>query len=495
MNISRATFKGDVTLNNAKVGGQLSMDGSTFEGKVNLIGAKVGGTVDMSCATFKGAVTMASLDLASSLYMQNKANFNGEVNLIGAKVGGTLNMSGSAFEGTVNMDKLGVASSLFMNDEAAFKGDVILRSGRVGGQLAMNGSTFKGAVTMEGLEVVGDLFMSDKATFKGDVNLIGVGVGGQLVMTGTAFEGAVIMEGLEVAGSLFLRDDAHFAESVSLIFATVGSTLDLSGADIGALDLTGAEIAGELRLGSGQHPRTRWRKDGWMILRNAHAGALQDRVDDDGANEKEDAWPAALQLDGFTYDRLGGLAGSGGEADMLARDSGWYVGWLERDSTYSPQPYEQLAGVFRAAGHTAKAHDILYAGRDRARRELARARWLGLGFLSASWWGLSLLKCTIGYGLGVRYFRALWWVAGFTILGAVVHWWGSGQVPKPDIFLLGWLSFDQLLPIAELDKDHAGLIAEGVLERWALAYFYFHKLIGWLLASFLVAGLSGLTQK
>jgi hypothetical protein len=38
-------------------------------------------------------------------------------------------------------------------------------------------------------------------------------------------------------------------------------------------------------------------------------------------------------------------------------------------------------------------------------------------------------------------------------------------------------------------------IAEGILAWRALTYFHLHKPVGWLLASFLVAGLSGLTQK
>lgn len=111
------------------------------------------------------------------------------------------------------------------------------------------------------------------------------------------------------------------------------------------------------------------------------------------------------------------------------------------------------------------------------------------------WWGLVLLERAIGYGLGYRYFWSPGWATLFTAIGGCVFWAGAGQVPEPDIFRLIWLSFDQLLPIAELNRDHAGLIAEGVLERWALAYFYVHKLIGWLLASFLMAGLSGLTQE
>jgi hypothetical protein len=50
-----------------------------------------------------------------------------------------------------------------------------------------------------------------------------------------------------------------------------------------------------------------------------------------------------------------------------------------------------------------------------------------------------------------------------------------------------------LLPIIKLNKKHEDVIQhlpEGV--RW---YFYVHQIVGYVLASFLVAGLAGLTKK
>lgn len=487
LSLAGATVWGDVKLIGASISGPLSMRGSTFKGDVNLCTAKAGGQITMNGATFEGAVNMDGLEAASSLFMSDRAAFKGDVIVRGGRVAGQVLMAGSSFEGTVNMNSFEVAGSLFMNHKATFKGDVDLHGAKVGGQLEMDGSAFEAVVEMDSLEVVGSLFMGDKATFNRGVRLHGAKVGGHLEMDGATFEDAVTMDSLTVTGSLFIRHDAHFAKPLALVFAKIDGNLDISGGEFCELDLTGTQIAGELRMGSHDHRRTLWPESGgMMVLRNTHAGALQDRVDDGQTNDNNDAWPAALQLDGFIYDRLGGFSGGGDEADMLGRNSTWYAkDWLERDPTYSPQPYEQLAGVFRAAGHTAKAQDILYAGRERARQLSTGIKWLGL----------TALKLTIGYGLGIRYFRALWWVAGFTILGAVMHWWGAGQASDPDIFRLAWLSFDQLLPIAELDEDHASLIAEGVLNRWALAYFYIHKLVGWLLASFLIAGFSGLTQK
>ena len=66
-----------------------------------------------------------------------------------------------------------------------------------------------------------------------------------------------------------------------------------------------------------------------------------------------------------------------------------------------------------------------------------------------------------------------------------------------------FVSLDQLLPIVTLDKTHDALIFGDSSTRpptasqpyWIQVYFYGHKIAGWVLGSFIVAGLAGLTQK
>jgi hypothetical protein len=190
---------------------------------------------------------------------------------------------------------------------------------------------------------------------------------------------------------------------------------------------------------------------------------------------------------------------------MMERPSGWFVGWLARDLDFSPQPYEHLASLFKRAGDPNKANDILYAARER-RRHLAlskvddRGRPKDREVLNGI--GLWALRLTIGYGLGNRYFRALWWVGGFTLVGALVLMAG-GQASAARCPTLFFASFDQLLPIITLDKAHDTLIFGDSSARpkinpqpyWVRVYFYFHAMVGWLLGSFITAGLTGLTQR
>ena len=125
--------------------------------------------------------------------------------------------------------------------------------------------------------------------------------------------------------------------------------------------MTGAHINGEFRLGSNQHPSVKWQDGAKLTLRNTETGALQDR---------SDAWPKEIELDGFTYNRLGGMAGDG-TSDLTRRDVSWFKEWLAKQQPYSPQPYEQLSSVFMKVGHKQKAVAILYESEERERTEVA----------------------------------------------------------------------------------------------------------------------------
>jgi hypothetical protein len=175
---------------------------------------------------------------------------------------------------------------------------------------------------------------------------------------------------------------------------------------------------------------------------------------------------------------------------MLLRDPHWYADWLARDPTFTRQPYQQLASVFRAAGDPDRAGMVLYAARD---RELAE-NWRSGDYLGAA--GLWLLKVTIGYGIGDRTFRVLYWVAGLTAFGALVLRFSSEARVRGLAWRLG-ASLDHLLPIVELNKEFADFFHDPERKRlygWQLTYFAVHALVGYVLGGFVVAGLTGLTQ-
>jgi hypothetical protein len=425
--------------------------------------------------------------------------FERPAKLQGIQIEGLLSFEGSAFaaQGTE-------AASLDM------------KIAKIGGQLNLHGVMVAGRLNLNGAAVGQHLLMGQGASFQ-DVDLVAAKIGAQLNMglrkdsekeCGATFSGLLILDYLEVGGDVVLRD-TRCKKLVSLIFAHLRGSLDLSGSELTQLDCSGTRIEGELSLGSAQHSKTTWREHAGLNLdlRNLHVGALQDRMDRiaeqpvkrpwwiGDRDQWEDAWPAKMELDGFTYDRLGGYGGTtegntdldcNYDVDMQARDVRWYLKWLARDHSYSPQPYEQLARTFRATGHPSKANCILYISRRRARTEA----WRQGEYLR--WLGSCVLDWTIGYGLGGRYFLALLWVIAFAAIGTGVLYC-SGQPSEglgPGLPARFFYSLNQLLPIVEFEKyDNVELAG------WVAYFFYFQKLIGWVLGSFLIAGLAGLTQK
>ena len=328
-------------------------------------------------------------------------------------------------------------------------------------------------VRLSGLESTHSISF-EGSMFTAALNLDRARIGGQLDMTGAKCTGTLIMEALTVGRDLFMREGAEFREKVNLIFASIGSNLDLSGAKLSSLDMTGTRVQGELRLGSGHQPKPIWDEDkeSRLTLRNAVVGALQDR-------HEEGAWPGNLDLGGFTYTRLGGFQSEEGGSDIAARKAAWFIDWLKKDQSYTPQPYHQLASVLRAMGHMEAVNAILFAGKERERHE-ARG-W--------KWWGLSLLKWVIGYGYGYRYFFSLFWVVAITLIGVFVLATVDNGAPST-LAQKAAFSFDLLLPIIKLDESH-----KIMFEGWQRYYFYVHQLMGFVLGSFVVAGLSGITKK
>ena len=168
---------------------------------------------------------------------------------------------------------------------------------------------------------------------------------------------------------------------------------------------------------------------------------------------------------------------------MTARSNEWLLGWLAKqdgfETSYNPQPFAQLAKALRETGYPGKADAILFAARNHE-RDSPTTSWLTKAILWVQW-GL------IGYGY--HNWIALLWFAGLTGLGT----WAcgksafGGRMRRSQRY---WYSVDMALPIIELNKRHEAVKLTGGVP----VYFYFHKMAGFVLVSFVIAGLSGLTK-
>jgi hypothetical protein len=486
--LDQCRFEKPIDFELLEVVGTLSLEASWVNGGVMLRHAKIDDQLNMSRATFAQTVNCDGLQVGRHLLMREKATFKGDVILIAAKIDGQLDMRGSTFEQTVNGNGLHVGRNLFMREAATFKGDVILIGARIDGQLDMRGSTFEQKVDGDGLQIGRHLLMREKTTFRGDVTLDNAYIQGQLDMSDSTFEQKVDGSSLQVSQHLFMQNST-FRQPTSLIFARVGADLDLRGACFASLDLTGAKVTQELRLAD-MGSTVLWQA--WVgggssfKLRNAQVGTLQDALK---------CWPCAIDLEGFTYGHLGGF---GATATDDARDrsiSDWKA-WLAKDGglshRYSPRPYAQLASVLVAAGRRDYANSILFAARERERAEARRShRW-------PRWLWLSALSYLFGYGIGIYTFRVLFWILGSVAAGTAVLWFLAPAANAKGVFWCAGASLDRLLPIIQLNKEFADFFNDPGRQRLTggvIAFFAALGLWGWVLGSFLIAAVSGLTQR
>ena len=464
LELDGSKFKSKLRMNSLQVGSSLFMRKVTTYDEVVLNGTRIDETLDMDGSKFKGKLHMNSLKTGSSLFMRSVAAYD-EVVLNGARIGETLEMDGSKFKAKLHMNKVQVESSMFMRDKAEFD-EVVLNNIKVGSTLDMNSSKFKGKLHMNSLHVSSSLYMINRAEFD-KVVLIGARIDGSVEMDNSEFNDTLHIENLNVNGNFFLRN-GEVKNKMYLIFARIGISLSISGSNFRYLNLTGTQISDEFCLGSGIHLPAKWEKESELILRNAKAGTLQDLPG---------AWPDKIELIGFTYSQLGGL----GEVEtysMPKRNVSWMKEWMEKQKYYSPQPYEQLGKVLRKSGYKSKANNILFEGKMRELRE------------SNCSTRISLFLQLIFVGFGYRYRFAFIWVIALTCIGTfVLQSTGQGSANGMPCGLS--YSLDMLLPIIRLNESHYTVKLIG----FAKYYFYFHIISGYALASFLIAGLSGITKK
>ncbi|HEX3066918.1 MAG TPA: hypothetical protein VHQ39_15610, partial [Dongiaceae bacterium] len=203
-----------------------------------------------------------------------------------------------------------------------------------------------------------------------------------------------------------------------------------------------------------------------LSLRNVSAGALED--------VSASSWPAEVDLEGFTYTRLGGFGTP--VADQHAAST--YTDLLERQSVYSPPSYMQLATVFRNSGYADKADWILFKGKL---RELDESIYRPDRFIF-----LFIYCITTGFGIYPQ--LAALWVILLVVIGTFIF----GRDKRRELSEASWFdraiySLDMLIPVIHLRKSNYEFEPASTRARY---YLYFHRLAGFLLASVLVASMT-----
>lgn len=450
----------------AKIQGDLNLaDGFTARGGVNLLRAKIDGDLNCNGGHFINpaeegmkdsgtALDAERLSVKGAVFLGDGFCAEGAVNLHGAEIAGVLQCDKGVFKNSTreNLPSTGdaiIAESLSaadvrLRDEFHAEGRVILRRARIDGDLDCEGGTFlggnKGALYLESATVGGDAYLRNKFKAEGEVRLIGAKIAGDLVCDGAKFD-QFVAYAMTVERTFFWQN-----------------------------------------IEEGENAE--------LYCKDASVGLLAD---------ERASWPlkGKLFVDGFVYRRI-----SAGPSSSEQR-----LEWLRRQGNFTPQPYHQLAKVLRNEGDDQGARRVLYEMEKRKHQEGSHS-W------AVQFWGL-IFRGTIGYGIYPRW--ALRWLLLLIVLGCGAYWNGysrgaitptnkeayeafhrnGGPPPNYQHFSALVYSAEHCFPLVNMgqkeawtpDPNRLGLAKFLRVFRWC------QILLGWALATFFVAGVTGIARK
>ena len=442
--------------------------GVRVEGRVRFIGAKIGGQLNFRESHFEGhdgaAVSLHEATVTRSLYLRG-STFNGKVDLSGSSIGGRVDARGAVFHRNrglaIDMKGSRVDRGIQL-DGAQVDGELRIVAGRAGAYLRARKHRGRHArfvaPTLRDIERYGE----------GRDDLDPLSGSAVLIERTTIARDITLSDGTEIQGLVVRRcevgDDLRL-EGAVLLAAPSGLGLDASGTGVG-----GALILHQAQESSGS-----------IDLSHASVQRLDDRL----------PWSCdELDIDGFTYRAIVGRDPRK-EVDLRLE-------WLRAQRTFSGQPYEQLASVYRTAGYPDQARTVLWR-RDVDLRKEGR---LTLPSRLASWIFGSLV------GHGYRLHRALGWLLVLWLGGAfVLHGgWDRGAVDlagrKPEdqrvrcpvakpCFSPLLLSLDLVVPIVEVGQQSSWIPTRQPWQTIAAG----QAAAGWALTTAAVAGYARKIQR
>jgi hypothetical protein len=160
--------------------------------------------------------------------------------------------------------------------------------------------------------------------------------------------------------------------------------------------------------------------------------------------------------------------------------------WLRlNEDGYKPQPYEQLTIAYRRAGWNEATREAAIE-KQRRRRE-------GQSAIGKAW----NILMDVGLGYGHKTWRALGWIALLVVLGSAIfsiahpaHFTPAKAATEIPPFQPIVYTLDVMVPVINLNQ-RASWIAHSYAAWVSVAY----TVVGWLLATLVVATLTGLNRK
>ncbi|PXA92235.1 hypothetical protein DMC25_05085 [Caulobacter sp. D4A] len=402
-----------VRLEGAKIVGEIDLDFAYARHDrdgplpfLRLIGCVLTDQLNLNQSTIAG-LSLAGSTLSGLSGIDTRIERN--LSLYKARVGVEERSSRTA----IDLSGARIGGDLFA-EEAHVTGRFVLRGAKMS-QLALSGAQLvaDGAcLSITEAEITGSIEMGHPFHATGLIDAFGVRVGGSWVLGGELKSaGKLALKGAcaRVGGNLGLVDVTvegrvdFLGATVSGGFLLVGNRFDegfnglsvvLDDADLGIV----MEVSRNTALDGDARPAGRF----------SLVAARTRLLDDDPWT----AWPEAGRLDltGFTYETLKAHGAANSDAKRRLDWLRLQHGKSPKAKDFSPQPYEQLAKVLRAGGHSADADRVAIEKRR------MRARCKADGFWSRL--VSRFMDVTSRYGYSPA--RALAWTTSYALAGGLI---------------------------------------------------------------------------
>lgn len=489
----------NVNLSNANIRTYLWVTGAKFDGHFNAHQIKAGNIILSNNKedekTHFTTINASLSDIENDFILRN-ANLV-SLNIKNMKVGKNLDLSSSNFSGSLYAPDLKILGSMYLNKNATFQ-KVNIRNSYIKNSLDAASSTFSGQFSADSI-ITGYLFLKNNAVFKDRINLLNSKIEKQLETTGALFEkdfdainisvgkkatfngifkGNLNLNGSNFKSLLSFTSNSTY-QNINLISVKVANSINLFGSIVnGSINLTNSKVGDSLKLSSKRNTVMKWGKESKLVLRNTHVENLQDH---------ENSWKVGnrfirTDLTNFTYNSWITNAVNKDKSLGQRDTDNWLIPWLKsqinHDEHYNPQPYRTLANSLKKYGYTNKAKQILIAMKDNQLNSNETGSFNKIF--------LYFQKILINYGYNP--FKALFWFGGLFLIGLLLELRKS------------WLVYNSKLSIKVLSQKSLyvlQVITPGIgvdIETKNTWFVYTFRVFGFIILSFLVAGLSGLVK-
>jgi hypothetical protein len=410
-----------------RIEGTLDASDLHASGQVRLVDTQVLCLVfrDVKIRNSRTALILDRLDCRGSVFCDGRSYLTGGMHAIGIQAGATLylgdGMAKAPAEGAaddkkhaVDLRRARITGELKCKAGFRASGACNLADAHVGGRVSFSGASLRSvdgterqvAFTADGARLDSDLSLEENFSCRGRISLLNARIGGGLTVQQNEGDGpcSLAAEGLSVARDVTL----DMAGAVNLSGADIAGDLTLHGGRLedndggAAADLSAATADVLTLIGSPTK--------GFLDLTRASVSLFCDRPRD---------WPdgSCIVLEGFEYHDL-----TTNDGDRKHHDS-YRLQWLKTgtrwtrgaeseydDVGFTPQPYQQLAAYYRNCGDDNQARHVLH--KMYARRNTGLHDWQDPVI---KLWNIAQ-NVFVGYGYSPE--RAFAWLFAFAVVAA-----------------------------------------------------------------------------